>query len=106
MQVRQDRASIVGTVVSVNVGRAREVERNGRIETTAIWKKPVEGRLAVRGVNVEGRPDHEITVGLVARASLRDHSLAPRLLEVAALSASWVEWAEAQAKRLRASASR
>ena len=41
-------------VVSVNVGRARAIERNGEITTTAIWKAPVEGRVAVSGVNVEG----------------------------------------------------
>jgi MOSC domain-containing protein YiiM len=27
---------------------------NGTVETSAIWKEPVSGRLAVRGVNVEG----------------------------------------------------
>ena len=43
-----------GRVLSVNVGRPREIEWLGRVEETAIWKTPVEGRVPVRGVNVEG----------------------------------------------------
>ena len=43
-----------GQVLSVNVGQPRTIEWLGRIEQTAIWKSPVEGRLAVRGVNIEG----------------------------------------------------
>jgi MOSC domain-containing protein YiiM len=41
-------------VESVNVGRPRPMERNGEPATSAIWKEPVGGRVAVRGVNVEG----------------------------------------------------
>jgi MOSC domain-containing protein YiiM len=42
-------------VEAVNVGRPRAVERaHGEIATTAIWKEPVSGRVAVRGVNVDG----------------------------------------------------
>jgi MOSC domain-containing protein YiiM len=41
-------------VVSVNVGAPRTVEHNGRIVTTAIWKRPVSGRVPVRGVNLAG----------------------------------------------------
>jgi MOSC domain-containing protein YiiM len=43
-----------GRVLSVNVGLPREIEWLGRVEKTAIWKMPVEGRVAVRGVNVDG----------------------------------------------------
>lgn len=43
-----------GRILSVNVGRPREIEWLGRIEKTSIWKSPVEGRVAVRGMNVEG----------------------------------------------------
>jgi len=43
-----------GTLLSVNVGLPREVEWAGRLETTSIWKSSVEGRVAVRGVNVDG----------------------------------------------------
>jgi MOSC domain-containing protein YiiM len=43
-----------GCVVSVNVGSIREFEYNGRPARSAIWKSPVAGRIAVRGVNLEG----------------------------------------------------
>jgi MOSC domain-containing protein YiiM len=41
-------------LVSVNVGRPRPVDTGGRTVVTAIWKAPVDGRVAVRGVNVDG----------------------------------------------------
>jgi MOSC domain-containing protein YiiM len=41
-------------VLSVNVGRPRAVGTGRRAVSTAIWKTPVEGRVAVRGVNVDG----------------------------------------------------
>ena len=41
-------------VLSVNVGLPRPVETGRRIVLTAIWKSPVEGRVAVRGVNLAG----------------------------------------------------
>ena len=41
-------------VLSVNVGRPRPVHTGRRVVTTAIWKAPVEGRVAVRGINVDG----------------------------------------------------
>ena len=41
-------------VLSVNVGEVREVEWRGEIVTTGIWKHPVAGRVALRGVNFEG----------------------------------------------------
>src|SRR5262247_1420541 len=44
----------VATVLSVNVGRAREFDYNGRPARSAIWKSPVTGRIAVRGVNLAG----------------------------------------------------
>lgn len=47
-------ARTAGTVLSVSVGRAREFEYNGRPAKSAIWKSPVVGRIAVRGVNLAG----------------------------------------------------
>jgi MOSC domain-containing protein YiiM len=45
----------MATVEAVNVGTPRPIDRsNGRIETSAIWKEPISGRVAVRGVNIEG----------------------------------------------------
>ena len=43
-----------GTIVSVNVGSVRQFDYHGRPAESAIWKSPVEGRVAVRGVNLEG----------------------------------------------------
>ncbi len=43
-----------GTVLSVNVGGIREFDYNGRPAVSAIWKSPVTGRVAARGVNLEG----------------------------------------------------
>jgi MOSC domain-containing protein YiiM len=42
------------TVVSVQVGRARTIATSRAPVTTSIWKYPVEGRVAVRGVNLDG----------------------------------------------------
>ena len=44
----------IGKVLSVNVGRARDFELGGRPARSAIWKVPVSGRVALRGVNLEG----------------------------------------------------
>jgi MOSC domain-containing protein YiiM len=41
-------------VVSVNVGRPRTVNWAGRPVTSAIWKRPVVGRVVVEGVNLNG----------------------------------------------------
>jgi MOSC domain-containing protein YiiM len=41
-------------VVSVNVGRARTVPRGEGTVETAIWKHPVAGPVAARGVNLDG----------------------------------------------------
>lgn len=47
-----DRAE--GRVLSVNVGAVREIERDGEVVSTGIWKHPVSGRVALRGVNFVG----------------------------------------------------
>lgn len=47
-------ATLAGKVLSVNVGTAREFEYRGRPAKTAIWKSPVAGRIAARGVNLAG----------------------------------------------------
>jgi MOSC domain-containing protein YiiM len=41
-------------IVSVNVGLVRTVEWYGREVTTAIWKEPVDGAVALVGVNLVG----------------------------------------------------
>ncbi len=54
-----------GRVVSVNVGRPRAVEWHGKRVRTGIWKAPVAGRVAVRGVNLDGdaQADHRVHGG-------------------------------------------
>jgi MOSC domain-containing protein YiiM len=47
-------ATPAGRVLSVNVGTAREFEYHGRPARSAIWKTPVAGRIAARGVNLAG----------------------------------------------------
>jgi len=51
-----------GAVVSVNVGRIRPVERDGKPATTAIWKTPVSGRVRAEGVNLSGDDQADRTV--------------------------------------------
>ena len=43
-----------GTLLSVNVGQPQTRPGGRRYVRSAIWKAPVDGRVAVRGVNVEG----------------------------------------------------
>ena len=43
-----------GTLVSINVGKPREFEYKGRTAISAIWKLPVDGRVAAKGINLEG----------------------------------------------------
>jgi MOSC domain-containing protein YiiM len=53
-------------VVSVNVGRPRTVEHEGKAVMTAIWKRPVTGRVAARGVNLvgDGQADRSVHGGV------------------------------------------
>jgi|SRR5947209_3737941 len=52
-----------GRLLSVNVGTpVRLVTPKGREVRTAIWKQPVEGRVAVRGVNLEGDRQADLSV--------------------------------------------
>lgn len=41
-------------VLSVNAGGVRDFEYRGRPARSAIWKSPVSGRIAARGINLEG----------------------------------------------------
>lgn len=43
-----------GHLLSVNVGSAREFDYEGQRTSSAIWKSPVAGRVAARGVNLAG----------------------------------------------------
>jgi ferredoxin-NADP reductase/MOSC domain-containing protein YiiM len=46
--------AMTGRLLSVNVGRPREVEWEGKIVRTAIWKEPVDGPRMVRRINIDG----------------------------------------------------
>lgn len=49
-------------VVSVNVGQPRELEWDGRVMATAIWKSPVLGRHRVAGINIASDDQADRTV--------------------------------------------
>jgi MOSC domain-containing protein YiiM len=47
-------ATDTGRIVSVNVGGVRKFEYHGHLAESAIWKSAASGRIAARGVNLEG----------------------------------------------------
>ncbi len=47
-------AVAVGRLISVNVGRPRDILWEGRTVRTAVWKRPVTGPVNVRHDNVDG----------------------------------------------------
>jgi MOSC domain-containing protein YiiM len=49
-------------LVSVNTGLPREVSWHGRIVTTAIFKEPVNGRVTLRKLNLDGDRQADLTV--------------------------------------------
>jgi MOSC domain-containing protein YiiM len=49
-------------LLSVNVGLPREVEWNGKIVRTSIFKTPVTGQVRVAKLNVEGDQQSDLTV--------------------------------------------
>jgi len=49
-------------LVSVNTGLLREVSWHGRIVTTAIYKEPARGRVALRKLNLDGDRQADLTV--------------------------------------------
>jgi MOSC domain-containing protein YiiM len=60
MTIRSDSTS--GVVRSLNVGKPRLVQTDGHSLLTAIWKHPVEGPVALRGVNLRGDDQADRTV--------------------------------------------
>src|SRR5205823_3772034 len=51
---RKPMAPETAKVLSVNVGGVRKFDYHGRPAQSAIWKSPVSGRVAARGVNLAG----------------------------------------------------
>jgi MOSC domain-containing protein YiiM len=67
-----------GRLVSINVGRPRTLEWQGRTITTSIWKERVSGPVMLRGVNVDGddqsdREAHGGTYKAVYAYALEDY---------------------------------
>jgi MOSC domain-containing protein YiiM len=54
--------SCAGSVASLNVGEPRPVQVGDHTVWTAIWKSPVQGRVALRGVNLRGDDQADRTV--------------------------------------------
>lgn len=49
-------------ILSINCGLPRAVEWHGQSVTTSIYKEPVEGRLALRTLNLDGDRQSDLTV--------------------------------------------
>jgi len=49
-------------IVSLNVGLPREVTWHGRVVNTGIFKSPVEGRVALRTLNLDGDRQADLSV--------------------------------------------
>src|SRR5260370_1629007 len=63
-------------LVSVNTGLPREVSWHGRIVTTAIYKEPVVGRVALRKFNLDGDRQADLAVHGREREGVSCYSLA------------------------------
>jgi MOSC domain-containing protein YiiM len=50
------------TLISLNVGLPREVTWHGRQVTTGIYKEPVQGRIALRKLNLDGDRQADLSV--------------------------------------------
>src|ERR1700748_1563933 len=57
-----DAALARGRLLSVDVGPPKVVDTGRRLVETAIWKDPVEGRVRVRGVNLDGDRQADLSV--------------------------------------------
>jgi len=49
-------------LISLNTGRPRDVDLNGRLVRTSIWKRSREGRLHVNALNIEGDEQSDLSV--------------------------------------------
>jgi MOSC domain-containing protein YiiM len=63
-------ASTAVKVLSINVGLPRHIEWRGDMVTTAIFKSPVPGPIAVEATNLEGDRQADLTVHGGARKSV------------------------------------
>jgi MOSC domain-containing protein YiiM len=63
-------------LVSVNAGLPREVSWHGRMVTTAIFKEPAGGRVALLKLNLDGDRQADLTVHGGEHKAVYCHSLA------------------------------
>ena len=56
------RVATVNKLISVNIGLPRDVVWHGRTVITGIYKQPVEGRVALRKLNLEGDRQADLSV--------------------------------------------
>ena len=62
MSVRDRETAPVGSIISVNVGRPRDVEWAGRTVRTAIWKEPTDAQISIRHHNLDGDQQADLRV--------------------------------------------
>ena len=81
--------------LGIRMGDPRFPPRFARAGRPGAYLRIIEHGEVAAGdpIVVTDRPDHGVTVGLVARAYHVDHTLAARLLEAPQLGAGWPEWA-------------
>jgi MOSC domain-containing protein YiiM len=51
-----------GSIISVNVGAVRNVEWEGHVNATGIFKNPVDGRVLVKALGLEGDTQADLSV--------------------------------------------
>jgi MOSC domain-containing protein YiiM len=85
--------------LGVRMGDPLFVKRFAKALRPGAYLRVVEEETIAAGDAVEQveLPDHGVSVGLIAKAYLADHSLAPRLLDAPALPDPWREWASRRA---------
>src|SRR3954464_10788750 len=85
--------------LGVKLGDPRFVKRFAKALRPGAYTRVIEeGEIAAGdSVEVVERPDHEVTVRLIAEAYLSDHSLAGRLLDAPQLTGGWRDWASQRA---------
>ena len=67
-------------LLSVNVGMPREVDWQGRLVRTSIFKSPVWGPVRVRTLNLEGDEQSDLTVHAMPTHLSTTHSGARKFL--------------------------
>lgn len=75
----------VGRLLSVHVGLPQDLDWHGQMVRTAVWKPPVEGRLLVRQLNIDG----------AGQGDLADMAGGPVVHRRPAAPGAWSNWPSA-----------